>query len=84
MAEKESEQMAKTEAITCIPAPNNDARVRIFRRATSFGGPDSLIEHRASVEGPATPTPDDVLRLAVGLEDPANLIADLDHALTPR
>ena len=62
-------------------ALNVAARVRHFRRATSFGGPDSLIEHRASVEGPATPTPDDLLRLAIGLEDRAELIADLDQAL---
>jgi cystathionine gamma-synthase len=60
------------------------ARVRLFRRATSFGGPDSLIEHRASVEGPSTPTPDDLLRLAIGLEDRADLIADLDQALAQR
>ncbi|MDB5027740.1 MAG: Cys/Met metabolism pyridoxal-phosphate-dependent protein, partial [Candidatus Eremiobacteraeota bacterium] len=58
------------------------ARVRLFRRATSFGGPDSLIEHRASVEGPNTKTPADLLRLAIGLEDPADLIADLDQALS--
>jgi cystathionine gamma-synthase len=58
------------------------AHVRLFRRATSFGGPDSLIEHRASVEGPNTKTPADVLRLAIGLEDPADLIADLEQALT--
>ncbi|MBV8298476.1 MAG: PLP-dependent transferase, partial [Candidatus Eremiobacteraeota bacterium] len=57
------------------------ARVRLFRRATSFGGPDSLIEHRASVEGAASKTPDDLLRLGVGLEDPADLIADLKQAL---
>jgi cystathionine gamma-synthase len=58
------------------------ARVRLFRRATSFGGPDSLIEHRASVEGPNTKTPADLLRLAIGLEDPADLIADLEQALS--
>jgi cystathionine gamma-synthase len=57
------------------------ARVRLFRRATSFGGPDSLIEHRASVEGASSKTPDDLLRLAVGLEDPGDLIADLRQAL---
>jgi cystathionine gamma-synthase len=57
------------------------ARVRRFRRATSFGGAESLIEHRASVEGPKSTTPDDLLRLAIGLEDPADLIADLDRAL---
>jgi cystathionine gamma-synthase len=57
------------------------ARVCLFRRATSFGGPESLIEHRASVEGPKSTTPDDLLRLAIGLEDPADLIGDLDRAL---
>jgi cystathionine gamma-synthase len=57
------------------------SRVRLFRRATSFGGPDSLIEHRASVEGPSTKTPDDLLRLAIGLEESADLIADLDQAI---
>ena len=60
------------------------SRLRLFRRATSFGGPDSLVEHRASVEGPHSKTPDDLLRLAVGLEEPADLIADLDQALTHR
>ena len=59
------------------------ARLRVIRRATSFGGPESLIEHRASVEGPASPTPDDLLRVAIGLEDRAALIADLDQALAP-
>ena len=57
------------------------SRLQLFRRATSFGGPDSLVEHRASVEGPHSSTPDDLLRLAIGLEDPADLIADLDRAL---
>jgi cystathionine gamma-synthase len=59
------------------------ARLRLFRRATSFGGPDSLVEHRASVEGPNSTTPGDLLRLAIGLEDPSGLIADLERALTP-
>ncbi len=58
------------------------ARVTRFRRATSFGGAESLIEHRASVEGPKSSAPDDLLRLAIGLEDPADLIEDLDRALT--
>lgn len=55
--------------------------VRLIRRATSFGGPETLVEHRASVEGPSSTTPDDLLRLAIGLEDAADLIADLEHAL---
>lgn len=57
------------------------ARVRLFTRATSFGGPESLIEHRASIEGPGTTTPDNLLRLAIGLEHPDDLIEDLDQAL---
>jgi cystathionine gamma-synthase len=57
------------------------ARVRLWKRATSLGGVESLIEHRASVEGPGTPCPPDLLRLSVGIEDPADLIDDLDQAL---
>jgi cystathionine gamma-synthase len=57
------------------------ANVRIFRRATSFGGPESLIEHRASVEAPGTKTPPNLLRLAIGLEDPQHLIDDLVQTL---
>jgi cystathionine gamma-synthase len=57
------------------------AKVRIFTRATSFGGPHSLIEHRKSVEDPATKTPDNLLRLAIGLENVDDLIEDLTQAL---
>jgi cystathionine gamma-synthase len=57
------------------------ARVRLFTRATSLGGPHSLIEHRASVEGSKTKTPQNLLRLSVGLENAADLIADLGQAL---
>ena len=57
------------------------ARVAVFKRATSLGGVESLIEHRASVEGPSTPVPPDLLRLSIGLEDPDDLIADLEQAL---
>jgi cystathionine gamma-synthase len=57
------------------------ARVELWKRATSLGGVESLIEHRASVEGPDTPCPTDLLRLSVGLEDPDELYADLDRAL---
>jgi len=57
------------------------ARVEVFQRATSLGGVESLIEHRASVEGPTSPVPRDLLRLSVGIEDPRDLIADLEHAL---
>ena len=55
--------------------------VRLFRRATSFAGPESLIEHRASIEPPGNGTPDDLLRLSVGLENEVDLIADLERAL---
>ncbi len=57
-------------------------RAKLFTRATSLGGPHSLIEHRASVEGPGTKTPQNLLRLSVGLEHPDDLIADLDQALS--
>ena len=66
------------------PAVETAARVRLWKRATSLGGVESLIEHRASVEGPGTPCPPDILRLSVGLEDPQDLYADLDQALTGR
>lgn len=55
--------------------------VRLFTRATSLGGPESLIEHRASVEGPHTRAPENLLRVSVGLEHPDDLIADLSTAL---
>ena len=57
------------------------ARVRRFIRATSLGGTQSLIEHRASIEGPDTNTPDDLLRVSVGLESVDDLIDDLSQAL---
>jgi cystathionine gamma-synthase len=57
------------------------ASVNIWKRATSLGGVESLIEHRASIEGAGSPCPTDLLRLSVGLEDPGDLIADLDRAL---
>jgi cystathionine gamma-synthase len=57
------------------------ARVGIWKRATSLGGVESLIEHRASIEGPGSPCPTDLLRLSVGLEDAEDLYADLDRAL---
>ncbi len=55
--------------------------LKIIVRATSLGGVESLIEHRASVEGEDSPIPNDLLRLSVGIEDPADLIADLEQAL---
>jgi cystathionine gamma-synthase len=57
------------------------ARVQVITRATSLGGVESLIEHRASIEGPGTRTPENLLRLSVGLEHVDDLIADLEQAL---
>ena len=57
------------------------ARVGLWKRATSLGGVESLIEHRASIEGPGTPCPIDLLRLSVGVEDADDLYDDLDQAL---
>jgi cystathionine gamma-synthase len=57
------------------------AQVRLWKRATSLGGVESLIEHRASIEGAGTPCPSDLLRLSVGLEDVDDLFLDLVQAL---
>ena len=57
------------------------AKVQIWKRATSLGGVESLIEHRASIEGADSPCPPDLLRLSVGLESPADLIGDLEQAI---
>ena len=57
------------------------ARVRLFVRATSLGGPESLIEHRFSIEGPESRTPPNLLRCSIGLESADDLIADLAQAL---
>ena len=57
------------------------AHTVIWKRATSLGGTESLIEHRASVEGSGTPAPADLLRLSVGIEYVGDLIADLEQAL---
>jgi cystathionine gamma-synthase len=53
----------------------------VFVPATSLGGVESLIEHRAAVEPPASVVPDDLLRLSIGIEPVADLIADLESAL---
>ena len=55
--------------------------MKLWKRATSLGGTESLVEHRASVEGPGTPAPADLLRLSVGIEDCGDLIEDLEQAL---
>jgi cystathionine gamma-synthase len=57
-------------------------RVHVFTRATSLGGVESLIEHRASMEGPLTRTPPGLLRVSIGLEHAEDLIADLTQALS--
>jgi cystathionine gamma-synthase len=56
-------------------------KTKIFTRATSLGGVESLIEHRASIEGPRTTSPEGLLRLSIGLENADDLIEDLDQAL---
>lgn len=55
--------------------------LRLFRNATSLGGVESLVEHRAPVEGPASPVPTDLIRLSLGIEDAEDLIDDLEQAL---
>lgn len=58
------------------------ANTKLWKRATSLGGVESLIEHRASAEGAGTPAPLDLLRLSVGIEHVDDLIADLEQALS--
>jgi len=62
-------------------AMNAAAKTKIFTRATSLGGVESLIEHRASIEGAGTTSPESLLRLSIGLEHADDLIEDLDQAL---
>jgi cystathionine gamma-synthase len=57
------------------------ARLRVFKRATSLGSVESLAEHRASVEGPETKCPPDLVRLSIGIEDVEDLAADIAQAL---
>jgi cystathionine gamma-synthase len=56
-------------------------RCRVFIRATSLGGVESLIEHRHTIEGPSSPIPPDLLRLSIGIEAVEDLISDLEEAL---
>jgi cystathionine gamma-synthase len=70
----------------CIKGGETEAKrvvnsVKYFTQATSLGGVESLIEHRASVEGPDTKTPFNLLRVSVGLEHIDDLIADMSSAL---
>jgi cystathionine gamma-synthase len=60
------------------------ARLKLFKRATSLGGIESLVEHRASIEGEGTPCPEDLLRLSIGIENADDLIADIEQALEGR
>jgi cystathionine gamma-synthase len=71
----------------CVRGGRDDAfavaaRLKLFTRASSLGGVESLIEHRASVEGPHTVTPQNLLRVSVGLEHIDDLMGDLDRALS--
>ena len=54
---------------------------KLFTLAESLGGVESLIEHRASIEGAGSPCPTDLLRLSTGIEDVGDLYDDLDQAL---
>jgi cystathionine gamma-synthase len=60
------------------------SRVRLFRNATSLGGVESLLEHRRSVESADSTTPDDLIRVSIGLEHPDDLVEDLRQALEDR
>jgi cystathionine gamma-synthase len=57
------------------------AAMRVWKRATSLGGVESLVEHRSSIEGAGSPCPSDLLRFSVGLENIDDLIADIEQAL---
>ena len=57
-------------------------KTRIWKCATSLGSIESLIEHRASMEGVHNACPDDLLRLSVGIEDPKELLDDLSRSLS--
>jgi cystathionine gamma-synthase len=57
------------------------SKLRLFVSATSLGGVESLVEHRASVEGPLSQVQPNLLRFSVGIEDVEDLIADLEHGL---
>jgi cystathionine gamma-synthase len=81
-------QMAQFGAMMSFTLKNGEAEakkvinaLKIFTQATSLGGVESLIEHRASVEGPDTKTPFNLLRVSVGLEHIEDLIADLEQAM---
>ena len=58
------------------------SKVQIIKQAISFGSTDTVIEHRAGMENPDSPTPKDMLRVSIGLEHTDDLIADLQQAIT--
>lgn len=58
------------------------SRAEIFLRATSLGGVESLVEHRATIEGPESHVPENLLRLSIGIEDVGELIGDLEQMLS--
>ena len=62
-------------------AVSGAGRMKVWKRATSLGGVESLVEHRASIEGAGSPCPSDLLRFSVGLESLEDLIADIEQAL---
>jgi cystathionine gamma-synthase len=81
-------QMSEFGGMLSVQAGNDRAqslaiagRLRLFTQATSLGGTESLVEHRASVEGPGTRAPENLLRVSVGLEHVDDLKADFDQAL---
>jgi len=55
--------------------------LKLVTRATSLGGPETLIEHRASVEGALSKAPENLLRISAGLEHHEDLIEDFRQAL---
>ena len=59
-------------------------RARVFKRATSLGGVESLIEHRKTSESDVTDTPQNLIRLSIGIEAASDLTADLDQMLEKR
>jgi cystathionine gamma-synthase len=64
-----------------VAAIASAARMQVWKRATSLGGVESLVEHRSSIEGTGSPCPPDLLRFSVGLENIEDLIADIERSL---
>jgi cystathionine gamma-synthase len=66
-----------------VAAVASAAAMQVWKRATSLGGVESLVEHRSSIEGAGSPCPADLLRFSVGLEDIGDLITDIEQSLSP-